>query len=207
MNNKKILVLATGNQNKYREIREIIDIPDWEMKFLRDFPTIILPEETGLTYEENALIKARACANMLQLPALADDSGLEVDILDGKPGVYSSRYAGVEGDSEKNIQKLLQEMEGVPWHERTARFVCCAMLVMPDGFSHCEWGEIKGHISIQPYGEQGFGYDPVFVPLGYENTFAEFSAEEKNKISHRALAFQKMAKFLRCFNYENSITR
>jgi len=207
MNNKKILVLATGNQNKYHEIKEIMDIPDWEIKFLKDFPNTIIPEETGSTYEENAHIKAKTCADKLQLPSLADDSGLEVNALDGRPGVYSSRYGGVEGDSEKNIQKLLQEMEGIPWHERTARFVCCAMFVLPDGFCHCEWGEIKGHISIQPYGEQGFGYDPVFVPLGYENTFAEFSAKEKNKISHRALAFQKMAKFLRRFDYENSFSQ
>ncbi|MGC8739047.1 MAG: RdgB/HAM1 family non-canonical purine NTP pyrophosphatase [Candidatus Hydrogenedens sp.] len=207
MDKKNILVLATGNRNKYKEIVEIIDLPGWEIKFLKDFPHISTPEETGTTYEENALIKAKSCAELLKYPSLSDDSGLEVDVLEGRPGVYSSSYGGVEGDSERNIQRLLSEMEGVPWHKRTARFICCAMLVLPNGFTHCEKGTIEGHIAIEPYGDNGFGYDPIFVPLGYENTFAELPPEEKNKISHRALAFQQMADFLRGFNYVDCSTR
>lgn len=203
MNKPHILVLATGNKNKYLEIKEIMGLDNWELKFLKDFPNITLPEETGTTYEENALIKAKVCAERLHLPALSDDSGLEVDALGGKPGVYSSSYGGIEGDSERNIQKLLQELEEVPWHQRTARFICCAMLVFPDGSTHCEKGVIEGHIAIEPYGENGFGYDPVFVPQGYENTFAELSPKEKNKISHRAIAFRKMAEFLKGLCYDN----
>ncbi len=203
MNKSRILVLATGNRNKYKEIIEILELPDWDVKFLKDFPDVSLPEETGSTYEENASIKAISCTKITNFPSLSDDSGLEVDSLNGRPGVYSSSYGGVDGDSKRNIQKLLKEMEGIPWHERTARFVCCAMFALPNGFTHCEKGIIEGHISIEPYGENGFGYDPVFVPLGYENTFAELSAEEKNKISHRALAFRKMSEFLRNFDYDN----
>ncbi len=207
MGKKKVLVLATGNKNKFSEIVEIMDLTDWEIKFLKDFPDVELPEETGTTYEENALIKARYCANVLRLPSLSDDSGLEVDALNGNPGVYSSRYGGVEGDSERNIKKLLKEMKGIPWHKRSARFVCCAMLVLPNGFYHCEKGIVEGHISVEPYGENGFGYDPVFVPLGYENTFAELPIEEKNKISHRALAFRQMGEFLRNLEYGDSSGR
>lgn len=199
MNNKNILVLATGNKNKYREIVEILALSDWEVKFLKDFPEVSIPEETGTTYEENALIKAKFCAEFTKLPSLSDDSGLEVDALEGRPGVFSSSYGGVEGDAERNIQRLLKEMEGLPWHKRTARFICCAMLVLPNGFTHCEKGIVEGHISIEPFGENGFGYDPVFVPLGYENTYAELPAEEKNKISHRSLAFRRMSEFLRNF--------
>jgi len=203
MNKTHILVVATGNRNKYKEIKDILALSNWDIKCLRDFPDLSTPEETGTTYEENALIKAKFCADFTQFPSLSDDSGLEVDALEGRPGVYSSSYGGVEGDSERNIQRLLKEIEGVPWHKRTARFVCCAMLVMPNGFIHSERGIVEGHISIEPYGENGFGYDPVFVPLGYENTFAEIPIEEKNKISHRALAFCKMSEFLRNFDYDN----
>ncbi len=207
MSKRNILVLATGNRNKYEEIVKIMSLSEWDVKFLKDFPNISTPEETGTTYEENALIKAKFCSELLKFPSLSDDSGLEVDALEGRPGVYSSSYGGVEGDSERNIHRLLKDLEGIPWHKRTARFICCAMFVLPDGFFHCEKGIVEGHIAVEPYGDNGFGYDPVFVPLGYENTYAELLQEEKNKISHRALAFQKMAEFLKEFDYENCSIR
>ncbi|HOK08145.1 MAG TPA: RdgB/HAM1 family non-canonical purine NTP pyrophosphatase [Candidatus Hydrogenedens sp.] len=202
MKDKKILVIATGNKHKFQEITKIMDLKDWEVKFLKDFPEFEIPEETGKTYEENAFIKAKTCADKLKLPALADDSGLEVDALGGEPGVYSSRYGGIEGDSKRNITRLLEEMNTIPEGKRTAKFICCSMLVFPDGFSHIEWGEVKGRITFKPSGTAGFGYDPIFIPDGYKNTFAELSPEEKNKISHRAIAFRKMADFLTHFSYE-----
>ncbi len=194
---KKVLVIASGNRHKVEEIRRIMNLPEWEIKGTSDLGVIKLPEEIGDTYEDNALIKAKACAEKLGLISLADDSGLEVEILNGAPGVISSRYGGVEGDSARNIEKLLRELEGVPWHLRRARFVCCALLYCPEGRIHLEWGIVNGYITFAPVGDRGFGYDPIFIPDGYNKTFAELDPEEKDKISHRGIAFRKMAEFLR----------
>ncbi len=195
--NKKVLVIASGNKHKVEEIRKIMSLHNWEIRGITDFGLDRLPEETGSTYEENALIKAKTCSEKLGLIALADDSGLEVEILNGAPGVISSRYGGVEGDSTKNIEKLLRELNSVPWHLRKARFVCCALLCYPDARTHIEWGVVNGHITSVPKGDKGFGYDPIFIPDGYTKTFAELDPEEKNKISHRGIAFRKMAEYLR----------
>ncbi|MCX8064085.1 MAG: RdgB/HAM1 family non-canonical purine NTP pyrophosphatase [Candidatus Hydrogenedentes bacterium] len=201
---KKALIVASGNRNKIEEIKSIMNLLDWDIRGAGEFDGFVLPEETGTSYEENAFIKAKACVDSLKLPSLADDSGLEVDILDGAPGVISSKYGGIEGDSKRNIEKLLGELEGVPWEKRKARFVCCALLILPDGYTHTEWGIVEGYVNFAPVGEKGFGYDPIFVPNGYHKTFAQFEQSEKNKISHRGLAFKKMAEFIRSITYGNS---
>lgn len=194
---KRIVVIASGNKNKVEEIKKIMNLSNWEVKGWKELCDLDLPEETGSKYEENAFIKAKQCSEILGLPSIADDSGLEVEVLNGAPGVISSRYGGIEGDSVRNISKLLNELNGVPWERRKARFICCALLVCPDGFSHTEWGIVEGHINFAPVGDKGFGYDPIFVPEGYDKTFAEMDETEKNKISHRGIAFRKMAEFLR----------
>lgn len=200
MTQNRVVVLATGNANKLREIRDIMNLQTWELRGIKEIEDFQLPEEVGKTYEENALIKARSCVERLGLPSLADDSGLEIDALGGAPGVISSRYGGVEGDAERNIGRVLKEMEDIPWHYRTARFICCAVLVLPSGDVHTEWGIVRGHITLEKFGSNGFGYDPIFVPEGYENTFAEMSNDQKNKISHRGIAFRKMAEYLEGLN-------
>ena len=127
---------------------------------------------------------------------MADDSGLVVDALDGAPGVYSARYAGEDGNAEKNNQKLLEELEETPWHERTARFLCCAAFLEPGGTPHVEEGAVEGHIASERFGDGGFGYDPLFVPEGHERTFAEMTPEAKHQLSHRGKAFSKLRAYL-----------
>ena len=153
-------------------------------------------EEAGATFEENALIKARAVATFTGMRALADDSGLQVDYLGGEPGIHSARYAGEDGKYEANNRKLLAALEGVPLERRRARFVCWAALVSPDGTERTVEGIIEGTILEQPRGPGGFGYDPVFVPEGMERTMAELSEAEKNAISHRTRALRKLIPYL-----------
>jgi XTP/dITP diphosphohydrolase len=149
--------------------------------------------ETGRSFTDNALLKARATAAFTGLPAVADDSGLCVDALNGMPGVLSARWSGSHGDDEANLQLLLAQLADVPAGERGAQFVCVAALVLPSGVEHLTEGTVRGQLTRSPRGSNGFGYDPIFVPDGFELTTAQMSAEEKDKISHRGKALRALA--------------
>ena len=183
------LLIATRNAHKLEEIRRIFDFSGLEVLSAFDFPDIPDVEEDGDTLEANAIKKATEMARATGCWTLADDSGLEVEALDGAPGVYSARYAGEACSYEKNNQKLLRELSGQS--NRNARFRTVIALSSPDGEVRTVEGICPGRIIEELRGEHGFGYDPLFVPEGYEQTFAELSAEEKNTISHRARALQK----------------
>ncbi len=185
------LVLATKNRDKIREIREILSDFPIEIKTLEDFPDMPDVEEDGATLDENAIKKARAFHEFTGLPALADDTGLEVDALDGAPGVYSSRFAGEEATYADNREKLLREMASVPAEARGAQFRCVVAFVNGDQVLTAE-GIVRGTITREPAGSDGFGYDPVFFVPELGRTFAEIDLETKNKISHRGIAFRKM---------------
>lgn len=177
-------------------MRQALDLPGLDIRTLEDFGEWPEVEETGGTLEENALLKAKALCRHLGLPALADDSGLLVDALGGRPGVHSSRYAGPEGDAERNMDRLLDELSGVPTSMRTARFVCVLALVRPDGEELFTRGECEGRILEERRGTGGFGYDPVFLPDGFDRSMAEFTLGEKNAISHRGKALAAMRELL-----------
>ena len=185
------LIFATKNKNKLSEVKNILKGSDIEIIGIEDN---FNPEETGVTFEENAFIKASEAARITKLPSIADDSGLVVDALDGRPGVYSSRYAETD---EKRINKLLEELKDTPSSERSARFMCSMVVISPEGeklFSVTQ--SCEGKIAASPSGEQGFGYDPVFYLPEKNATMAELSMEEKNKISHRAKALKKTVEWL-----------
>ncbi len=189
------LVLATRNPGKIAEIRALL--PDLPVQPAASFPGCPEPEETGRTFEENALIKARAVAQYTGRITLSDDSGLEVDALDGAPGVHSARFAGAGATDQDNMRRLLDALDGIPKVKRTARFRCVMAVVAPDGQSWTEEGVCEGRILHEPRGASGFGYDPLFVPAGYDNTFGELEAAVKNLISHRALALRRITSVLR----------
>ena len=192
----RTIVVATGNAHKLTEIEAILSAVLPGTRFvavgqLGDFPD---PEETGATFADNALIKARAAVAETGFAAVADDSGLVVDALDGEPGVYSARYAGVHGDDAANNAKLLDKLSGVPDAERTARFMSVVALVRPDGTQLLGTGACEGRIGHTPRGEHGFGYDPLFLPDSTPGTtMAELAPEEKNAISHRFFALQDLS--------------
>ena len=190
------IVIATKNEGKIREIRQALDIAGIVFRTFKDFNDWPEAEETGDTLQENALIKALVLRNRYKLPALADDSGLMVDRLDGRPGVSSSRYAGPEGDSERNMALLLEEMKAVPEDERSARFVSVLALAVPDGDVHVTRGECAGVILKKRKGAGGFGYDPIFQPSGYDRSMAELSLAEKNAVSHRGQALRAMKEII-----------
>ncbi|NLI93422.1 MAG: XTP/dITP diphosphatase [Peptococcaceae bacterium] len=185
------VLLATANQGKVRELEEMLNGKDINVLSLTDFPDLPDIEENGETFAENAMIKARTAASFTGLVTLADDSGLEVDALQGAPGVYSARYAGLPKDDERNIDKLLAELQGVSEKERTGRFRCCLAIISPDGTEILTEGSVEGLILGHRKGEGGFGYDPVFYLPELNKTMAELSLEEKNILSHRAQAFRK----------------
>jgi XTP/dITP diphosphohydrolase len=191
------VVLATRNKNKVREIREILSAADSGVNVytLDDFPDIGEIEEDGATFEENALKKAEHIAAATGIIAIADDSGLVVDALEGRPGVYSARYAGEDADDRQNNEKLLAELQGVPDDRRTARFVCC-IAMGSKGQMKTFTGAVEGRIGHEPRGKSGFGYDPLFYPGGSDRTFAEMDSSEKNAISHRAVALRKLKEYL-----------
>lgn len=186
------LIIASQNEGKIREIVDILDLHDVKVYTYKDFPEWPEVEETGSTFYENALIKARALVEAFGKPAVADDSGLEVDALGGRPGVYSARYADEDGNADKNNAKLLRELHDVPESQRTARFRCIAVLMTPDGWTTSADGTLEGRIGFELRGARGFGYDPLFIPDGETRTVAEMPLDEKNKISHRAKAFEKL---------------
>ncbi len=186
------LLIASNNKGKLKEIRQILGGFYQEIITPKDLGLSLEVEENGQTFLENARLKAHAFAKEAQMDALADDSGLCVDALGGAPGVYSARFAGCHGDDAANNALLLQKLEGVPEEKRTARFVCCVVLATPEGREAYAQGESEGVILSAPKGDGGFGYDPVFYVPAFGKTYAELSAEEKNQISHRARALQRL---------------
>lgn len=183
------IVLATNNPKKRVELERILDGLDVELVPMGELG-LPSPVEDGDTFEANALIKARAAAAATGLPALADDSGLEVDALDGEPGVHSARWAGSDGDDAANNAKLVRQLADVPEDRRSARFVAVAALVAPDGTQETVRGTMEGRVRDRPSGAGGFGYDPYFVAEGNQRSNAELSAQEKDAISHRGVAFR-----------------
>ena len=190
-------IVATFNREKAAELHALLALPDVELVALADWPGATPPEETGDTLLANARIKARAAAALTRLPAIADDTGLEVDALGGAPGVHAARYAGPNASYADNVSKLLRELADVPTERRTARFRTVCFAAWPDGTEMSADGLLAGTITDAPRGANGFGYDPVFVPKGEARTYAELSDEEKNAISHRARAVRMMRKLLR----------
>ncbi len=190
------LLLATRNKGKVEEFRRILeDIAAGQIELigLDQFPNLHDVDETGSTFEENALLKAREMCEASGLPAIADDSGLCIDYLNGDPGIYSARWAGSHGDDKANTAKVLASLEHVPDEKRSAHFTCVAALALPDGRTHVEEGKFEGWILREPIGDQGFGYDPIFRPNGYSISSAQMSAEEKDAISHRGKSLRAIA--------------
>ena len=184
------LILATKNNGKILEFRDLFKKPGIEIKTLDDFGPIPPVIEDGTTFEENAVKKAQFTARVLGVPAIADDSGLTVRALRGAPGVFSARYAGENADDESNNRKLLAEMEGV--EERTAAFVCVLAIAVPRGPALIYEGTCEGLIAETPRGDQGFGYDPLFYYPPFQKTFAQLTRKEKNDISHRGKAMEEL---------------
>jgi XTP/dITP diphosphohydrolase len=192
------IVIATNNRGKLKEIKALLGVPAVDFLSLSEAGAESFQvDEIYDTYVENALLKAKKAAELTGLPAIADDSGLEVDALDGAPGVRSARFAGEDASDEKNMEKLLELLEDVADEDRTARFRCIAVAYFPeeDVYFTAE-GVCEGKIIREKRGDKGFGYDPVFVPDGYEETFAELGEAVKNKISHRSKAFRLLRRKL-----------
>jgi XTP/dITP diphosphohydrolase len=189
------LIFATSNPHKVHEFRNIVG-DSIEVHSLKDINWNEPIEESADTLEGNAILKARTIAEVLEVNCFSEDTGLEVDALDGRPGVYSARYAGPENDPQKNMEKVLEELRGV--QERTARFRTVMALIIDDAL-HCFHGVVEGEIISSPSGDGGFGYDPIFRPEGFDKTFAEMSVEEKSAISHRAKATKELTDFLACY--------
>ncbi|WP_407272653.1 XTP/dITP diphosphatase [Radiobacillus sp. PE A8.2] len=192
------LIIATKNKGKMKDFEVLFSKYGIEVSSLLDLDESIPDiEETGDTFEENAAIKAEAIAASFGIPVLADDSGLMVDALEGRPGVYSARYAGIEKDDVANYEKLLSELTDVPDSERTARFVCVLALAQPNHATLLKRGTCEGRIGLNSEGTNGFGYDPIFIPNGYDQTMAQLTAEEKNQISHRKNAIVQLEDWLK----------
>ena len=185
------LVLATRNRGKIREMHSVLgDLPVRILSAL-DYPELPPVAEDGLTFRDNAIKKAESVCSCLGLPSLADDSGLEIDFLDGQPGVFSSRFAGPESDDRMNIAKVLSLLSGIPPEKRNARFRCIIALAAPGETTRTVEGQCSGVIAAEPRGIAGFGYDPIFIVPEYDQTFAELGPEIKNRISHRARALAR----------------
>lgn len=185
------IIFATGNQDKMDEIRMILSDLDMELQSMKEAGIYVDVEENGKTFEENALLKASAVAKEVQgedIIVLADDSGLEVDYLNGEPGIYSARYLGEDTSYDIKNKNILERLEGVPKEQRTARFVCAIAAVFPNGENYVTRGTIEGYIGWEPAGENGFGYDPIFYLEEYNCTTAELPVEVKNRLSHRGRA-------------------
>ncbi len=192
----KKLIFATGNEGKMREIREILSDLGVEILSLKDAGIHADIVEDGKSFEENAVIKAKAVCELTQEVVLADDSGLEIDYLNGEPGIYSARYMGEDTSYRIKNQNLIDRLEGVPDEKRTARFVCVIAAAYPDGTVKTARGAMEGIIGYEERGENGFGYDPIFFLPEYGCTSAELSMEEKNKISHRGKALRAIKEVL-----------
>ena len=187
------VIIATKNEHKVSEMRELMSHLDIELASVSEIrPDLPSPEETGSTFEENAALKAQYFATCTGRICVADDSGLEVDELDGAPGVFSSRYAGKDGDDEANNLELLRALEGIPSERRTARFRCVICLASPDGVHLTTKGSVEGRILEAPRGDGGFGYDPLFLYPEWEQTLAEVSRAKKADVSHRGQALARL---------------
>ncbi|OIK16939.1 non-canonical purine NTP pyrophosphatase [Bacillus sp. MUM 116] len=186
------VIIATKNPGKAREFESIFGKRGIEVKTLLDFPEIPDVEETGVTFEENATLKAEAVSKALNKMVIGDDSGLIIDMLDGRPGIYSARYAGEHKNDQDNIDKVLSELEGVPEEERTARFYCALAVAVPNQATITVYGTCEGRILTEKRGTHGFGYDPIFYVPDLGLAMAELPSEEKNKISHRANALKRL---------------
>ncbi len=201
------ILVATGNAGKESEFKELLRDLRLHLRFLTHFPRVVRVDETGSTYEENAKLKALGYSTQLGMPSLADDSGLEVDALGGMPGVSSARYGGNKSSYVEKLEQLLAALAQTPPAQRTARFVCCLAFVGssnqtirsdegPERLIKVVRAECRGTIAHAAKGENGFGYDPIFIPDGYNLTFAELSSKLKNTLSHRAKALLQMKGFL-----------
>lgn len=195
------LAFATHNPHKVQEVWAILSphVPGLTRDHLTDAATLQAPApvESGVTFEANALIKARALASATGMPAIADDSGIAVDVLGGAPGVFSARWAGRDANDAANVALLLDQVADVPDDHRTAAFVCAAALVLPDGTEYVELGYMHGRLVREPVGSNGFGYDPIFVAAGQEVTNAQLDPDVKNGLSHRGRAFRALAPYVR----------
>ena len=190
------IILASNNKNKLKEMKEKLSIYNMNVISQKEAGFDIEVEETGTTFEENATLKAEAIYNQTKKPVIADDSGLEIDALNGEPGIYSARYAGPDATELDKINKVLNLIKEVPKENRTARFRCVICYIDKNGEKHIFEGIAKGHIGYEPVGNNGFGYDPIFI-CEKGITFAEISGDEKNKISHRGRAIEKFVNYLK----------
>ncbi|MBY0027057.1 XTP/dITP diphosphatase [Priestia aryabhattai] len=187
------IIIATKNAGKVKDFETLFSPKGFQVKSLLDFPEVEDVEETGVTFAENATLKAEAISFALNKPVIADDSGLAIDALNGEPGVYSARYAGENKDDNANIEKVLQKLNDVPFEKRTARFHCALAIAVPGKRTEIVEGTCEGHILEEKRGENGFGYDPIFFVEKWRCSMAELSKEQKNQISHRANALKKLA--------------
>ena len=193
----KDIVIATQNKHKIEEIGAITEKYDFRLLSGKEIGIQgVEVEEDGNTFEENSYKKANEIMKLTGMITIADDSGLEVDALNGAPGVYSARFAGEDATDDDNNKKLMKELEGIPYEKRTGRYVCVITMVFPDGKKLVARGECEGHIAAEPQGKNGFGYDPYFIPEGYDKSFGLIEPAEKNRISHRAKALEKLAELL-----------
>ncbi len=192
----RVLLIGSNNRDKAQEIHALLGDSPWDVRSLADLTPVPEPEETEATFKGNALLKARYYAERFEVACVADDSGLEVDALDGAPGVYSARYAGENCTYADNNRKLLAALERVPEEGRQARFVCMAAFVDEEGGEHVERGTVEGVIAPECRGEYGFGYDPLFIPDGLDRSFGELTPEAKADVSHRGRAFRKLCDYL-----------
>lgn len=187
------IIIATKNAGKVKDFETLFSPKGFKVKSLLDFPEIEDVEETGVTFAENATLKAEAISSALNKPVIADDSGLAIAALNGEPGVYSARYAGENKDDNANIEKVLQKLNDVPFEKRTARFHCALAIAVPGKRTEIVEGTCEGHILEEKRGENGFGYDPIFFVEKWRCSMAELTKEQKNQISHRANALKKLA--------------
>jgi XTP/dITP diphosphohydrolase len=194
------LLIATSNPGKIREYRLLLDGLGYQITTLTEEEIAKTVIESGNSYEQNARLKAITYAKLSQLITLADDSGLEVDALDGEPGVKSARFAGKAATDTEKVRLLLAKLDGVPWEKRTARFKCVIAIARPEGYAELYYGECQGMIAFEAKGENGFGYDPIFFLPETGKTMAELHLEMKNQISHRARASQKARQVLQKLN-------
>jgi XTP/dITP diphosphohydrolase len=188
------IIIATKNEGKVRDFRELFQKKGYEVISLLDLPDSPDIEETGKTFKENAILKAEGMSALLNEMVIADDSGLTIDILEGRPGIFSARYAGPQKNDKDNINKVLEELEGIPKENRKAAFHCALAMAIPSKPTIVVEGTCDGMISTEPTGEHGFGYDPIFYLPEKQKTMAELTKEEKNQISHRANALKILEK-------------
>ncbi|WP_066194511.1 MULTISPECIES: XTP/dITP diphosphatase [Gracilibacillus] len=192
------LIIATKNQGKMKDFKGLFEPFGIQVSSLLDLTESVEDiAETGETFEENAALKAEAICERLQTPVIADDSGIEIDALNGEPGVYSARYAGLNKDDQANVEKVLHNLQDIPEQKRSARFVCVLAVAQPGQRTIFKRGECEGTIANQPAGENGFGYDPIFVPEGLSQTMAELTPEQKNEISHRRKALDQLKNWVK----------